>query len=51
MVAARTNVVCLIKYDDRVLGKVSRDQSSNLWIDHVVVAEHNHVGVRQHVAR
>ena len=42
----RTNVVCLIENDDRLLGNLARYHLGNLGVQQVRKAVHNHVGVR-----
>ena len=42
-----TNVVSLIKYDNRLLCEISRDHLSNLWVQHVGIVEDYHICLLQ----
>ena len=41
----RTNVVCLIKDDHCLLGKVVGDHFSNLRVQQIRVVEHHHISL------
>ena len=42
-----TNVVSLIKYDNRLLCEISGDHLSNLWVQHVGIVEDYHICLLQ----